>query len=58
MSCLRDDNLTTANLHPDDECDLDLMQKSFYVIMDRHLTCVPSFECVLDAVSRFYRDCG
>ena len=55
--CSRDDNLG-GSIRPDDEMDFDLAQKAFYVIRERHLDCVPSFECMDDAITRFYRDCG
>lgn len=55
--CERDDNLS-GSIQPDDPMDYDLMDKAWYVLMKRHIACVPSFECMDDAVTRFYRDCG
>lgn len=53
--CNRTDN-ESGSIRPDDIMDYDLANKAMYVIYDRHMECVPSFECMDDAITRFYKD--
>lgn len=50
--CVRDDNLSTITVLPTDEVDMDAFYRVLPILMDRHMKCTVSAECMSDALSR------
>lgn len=51
-ACVRDDNLYTILVHPEDEVDYEAVNRVLPILIERHLLCTPSADCMSDALSR------
>lgn len=50
--CRRTDNLSTITVQPTDEVDYDAVNRVLPILLARHALCIPSAECMSDALSR------
>jgi hypothetical protein len=50
--CKRTDNLATITVKPTDEVDHAAVNRVLPILISRHAFCVPSAECMSDALSR------
>lgn len=51
-ACVREDNIYTVRVQPADPVDYEAVNRVLPILIERHLLCNPSADCMSDALSR------